>query len=84
MGLASAALLVAVGVWRTDLLVLLGGAVGLFQWSPQLAILYLADAIGTEVTLLLVGVLLLAVAYTFTRLYRHVRSTEGQQPLIRT
>ncbi|HUP73961.1 MAG TPA: DUF2157 domain-containing protein [Acidimicrobiales bacterium] len=83
MGLASAALLVAVGVWRTDLLVLLGGAVGLFQWSPQLAIFYLADALGTEVTLLLVGVLLLAVAFTFTRLYRRVRST-GQPPLART
>jgi hypothetical protein len=82
MGLASAALLVAVGVWRTDLVVLLGGAVGLFQWSPQLAIFYLADAIGTEVTLLIVGVLLLAVAFTFTRLYRRVRST-GQPPLAR-
>ena len=82
MGLATAALLVAAGVWRTDLLVLLAGAVGLFQWSPQLAIFYLADAIGTEVTLLLVGVLLLAVAYTFTRLYRRVRSAEGQ-PLAR-
>ena len=84
MGLATAALLIAAGVWRTDLLVLLGGAVGLFQWSPQLAIFYLADAIGTEVTLLIVGILLLAVAYTFTRLYRRVRSKEDQQPLIRT
>ncbi|MEO8693221.1 MAG: DUF2157 domain-containing protein [Acidimicrobiales bacterium] len=84
MGLASAALLVAVGVWRTDSLVLLGGTVGLFQWSPQLAIFYLADAIGTEVTLLVVGVLLLAVAYAFTVLYRRVRSVQGQQPPIRT
>jgi hypothetical protein len=84
MGLASAALLVAGGVWRTDSLVLLGGTVGLFQWSPQLAIFYLADAIGTEVTLLVVGVLLLAVAYAFTRLYRRVRAAEDQQPVVRT
>jgi hypothetical protein len=84
MGLASAALLVAVGVGRTDSLVLLGGTAGLFQWSPQLAIFYLADAIGTEVTLLVVGVLLLAVAYAFTRLYRRVRSAGYQQPPIRT
>ena len=83
-GLGSAALLVAAGVWRSDLLVLLGGAVGLFQWSPQLAIFYLADAIGTEVTLLLVGVLLLAAAYVFTRLYRRVRSAEDRQPPART
>jgi hypothetical protein len=73
LGLASAAVLVGVGVWRADLLVMLAGAVGLFQWSPQLAVFYLADAIGTELTLLIVGVLLLGVAYAFTRLYRRVQ-----------
>ena len=35
LGLGSALLLIAVGVWRADLLVLLVGAVGLFQWAPQ-------------------------------------------------
>ena len=74
LGLGSALLLIAVGVWRADLLVLLVGAVGLFQWAPQLAIFYLADAIGTEATLLVVGLLLLGAAYAFTRLYRRVRS----------
>ena len=65
-------LLIAIGVWQADLLLLLLGAAGLFQWAPQLAIYYLADAIGTEVTLLVVGVLLLGVAFAFTRLYRRV------------
>jgi hypothetical protein len=83
LGLATAALLVGVGVWQTDLVVLLAGAVGLFQWSPQLALFYLADAIGTEVTLLVVGVLLLGVAYTFTRLYRRVRSATDRAPTVR-
>ena len=74
LGLGSALLLIAVGVWRADLLVLLVGAAGLFQWAPQLAIFYLADAIGTEATLLVVGLSLLGAAYAFTRLYRRVRS----------
>ena len=81
LGLATAGLLLGVGVWRADLFVLLAGAVGLFQWSPQLAIFYLADAIGTDVTLLIVGVLLLAAAYAFTRLYRRVRATTEHQVL---
>lgn len=74
LGLGSALLLIAVGVWRADLLVLLMGAAGLFQWAPQLAIFYLADAIGTEATLLVVGLLMLGAAYAFARLYRRVRS----------
>jgi hypothetical protein len=78
LGLVSAALLIGVGVWRADLLVLLAGAAGLFQWAPQLAVFYLADAIGTEATLLVVGVLLLGVAYAFTRLYLRVRSDAGE------
>jgi hypothetical protein len=73
-GFATAIVLLALGVEHTDVLVLLVGAVGLFQWSPQLAVFYLADTLGTEVTLLAVGTLLLGTAYVFTRLYRRVRS----------
>lgn len=74
LGLASAAALLAIGVARTDALVLLVGAAGLFQWSPQVAIYYLEPAIGIEATLMIVGVLLIVAATGFTRLYRRLRS----------
>jgi hypothetical protein len=73
-GFATAVVLLVLGVERTDVLVLLVGAIGLFQWSPQLAVFYLADTLGTEVTLLAVGLLLLGAALVFTRLYHRVRS----------
>lgn len=74
LGFVSAGLLLAVGVWKSDVIVLVVATAGLFQWSPQLAVHYLADAIGVEVTLLLVGLLLLGVAAMFGRLYRQARS----------
>ena len=66
--------ILVIGVARSDALVLLVGAVGLFQWSPQIATYYLEPAIGTEVTVMIVGVLLLGVAGVFTKLYRRVRA----------
>jgi hypothetical protein len=76
-GFATAAVLLVLGVEHTDVVVLLVGAIGLFQWSPQLAVFYLADTLGTEVTLLAVGLLLLGAAFVFTRLYQRVRSAAG-------
>jgi uncharacterized membrane protein len=72
LGLAAAATIMAVGVWRADVLVLLVGTAGLFQWAPQVAVYYLADAIGIEATLIVVGVLLLFTAAVFVRLYRRM------------
>jgi hypothetical protein len=78
LGLASAALLIGIGVGQSDVVVLLVGAVGLFQWAPQLAVFYLADTLGAEATLLIVGVVLLVAAYVFTRLYQRMRTgSEG-------
>jgi hypothetical protein len=61
-------------VARADAVVLLAGAAGLFQWSPQIAVYYLEPAVGIEATLLVVGVLLLVVALGFARLFRRVRA----------
>jgi hypothetical protein len=80
LGLASAGAILAIGVARSDALVLMIGAVGLFQWSPQIATYYLEPAIGTEVTLMIVGLLLLGVAGVFTKLFRRVRSEALAEP----
>lgn len=74
LGLGSAAAFVAIAVARADLIVLFAGTVGLFQWSPQVALHYLADSIGTEATLIVVGALLIAGATVFTRLFQRVRA----------
>lgn len=74
LGLATAAVLLGVGVARADAVVLLAGAAGLFQWSPQLAMYYLEPAIGTEATLFVVGVVLIVAALGSTRLYRRMRA----------
>lgn len=80
LGLALSAVLLAVGVWRADVLVLLAGTAGLFQWAPQIATHYLADTLGTAATLFVVGVLLLAAAATFARLYRRVTAGPPASP----
>lgn len=74
LGLGTAAVLLVLGVGRSDVLVLLAAAAGLFQWSPQVAMYYLEPAIGVEATLLVVGLVLLAAAFAFTRLYRRMRA----------
>jgi hypothetical protein len=72
LGALLAAGLVALGVTRGDVVVLLLGTAGLFQWAPQLAVHHLADTIGTEATLLVVGLMLIAVAAGFVRLVRRL------------
>lgn len=74
LGIATAAVLLGVGVARADAFVLLAGAAGLFQWSPQVAVYYLEPAVGIEATLLVVGLALLGAALGFARLYRRVRA----------
>jgi hypothetical protein len=72
LGVGIAAALVAIGVVTSRLDLLLPGAFGVFQWSPQLALHYLSDSLGTEATLLVVGVLLIVLAAGFTRLSRRL------------
>jgi hypothetical protein len=78
LGLATAAVFVAWGVARAEVTSLLVGAAGLFQWSPQIAIYYLEDTLGTEATLLAVGLVLLAMSAVFTRLYRRARAGDAE------
>ncbi len=68
LGLASTAALVAYGAARSRVEVLLVGTAGLFQWVPQVALRYLGDRLGTTATLLVIGVLLLALAGSLNRL----------------
>ncbi len=72
LGLLASIALMAVGVARYQLEVLLVGTVGLFQWTPQIALFYLEDTLGTEVTLFVIGTLLIVLAGVFTRLYPRV------------
>lgn len=78
LGMATAAAFVAWGVGRAEVAALLAGAAGLFQWSPQLAIHYLEDTLGTEATLLFVGLVLIGAAAIFTRLYRRVAANPSE------
>ena len=73
LGGATAAMLIAAGVVRSTVPELLVGTAGVFQWSPQFAIYYLADAFGAEVSLFAVGVLLLGAAAFLARTLRRVR-----------
>ena len=52
---------------------LLAGAVGLFAYLPGAAVYYLGDTLGTELTLLIVGIALLGVAVLMARLRQHVK-----------
>lgn len=74
LGLVASVGLMVVGVARSELEVLVLGTIGLFQWTPQIALFYLEDALGAEVTLFLIGTLLIAVAGGLTRMYPWLRS----------
>lgn len=76
LGLATTALLIGIGVNKSVVPELLVGTAGAFQWSPQFAIYYLADAFGAEVALFAVGALLLGAAALLARTYRRVLSAE--------
>ena len=86
IGLAAAIALLATGVLRSVLELLLAGAAGLFQWTPQIALFYLEDTLGAEATLFVIGVLLIAMAGLLTRIYPrggfgpHGRAGGGSPP----
>jgi hypothetical protein len=67
LGMATAIGLLVVGVAASAALELLIGTAGIFQWTPQLAYHYLADAIGAEASLFVAGVVLLGVAFLLLR-----------------
>lgn len=74
LGLGAAIGLMSAGVARREIEVLLIGTVGLFQWTPQIALFYLKDTLGAEATLFLIGTLLVVVAGIMTRIYPWVRA----------
>ena len=73
LGLATAAALTAAAVAARRPPLLLAGAVGLFAYLPGAAVYYLGDTLGTELTLLIVGIALLGVAVLMARLRQHVK-----------
>ncbi len=77
LGIGVAVVLLVLGVIRSDVLVLLVGTLGLFQWTPQIALFYLEDSLGAEATLGLIGALLIAVAGSITKVYPAVRARRG-------
>ncbi len=77
LGLASAVALMVVGVARSEIQVLLVGTVGLFQWTPQIALFYLEDTLGAEATLFVIGTLFIVLAGLLTRLYPWVKARHG-------
>ena len=78
LGVLTAVLLIVFGVATSVVPELLVGTAGAFQWAPQFALYYLADAFGADVALFVVGAFLLAAAALLTRTYRHVLG-EGQR-----
>lgn len=79
LGLAVAVALLAAGVARSNVLVLLVGTAGVFQWTPQIALFYLEDTLGTEATLAVIGALLIGVAGSMTRVYPMVKARRSQR-----
>ncbi len=72
LGLATAAALTLAAVVARRPVLLLAGAVGLFAYVPATALHYFGDTLGTDVTLFIVGVLLLGVAALVARLRSEV------------
>jgi len=79
LGLAAAVALLAIGVARSNVLVLLVGTAGVFQWTPQIALFYLEDTRGTEATLAVIGALLIGVAGSMTRGFPMVKARRSQR-----
>jgi hypothetical protein len=86
IGMMAAIILMAVGVSRSELEILFVGTVGLFQWTPQIALFYLEDTLGAEATLFAIGLLLIVLAGFLTRMYpwvkarHHERKSETERP----
>ncbi len=72
LGLATAVALTIVAVVGRIPALLIAGAIGLFVYVPANAFYYFGDSLGTELTLLVVGLLLLGVAALLARLRREV------------
>lgn len=73
LGLGAAVAMLVVGVLRTELVLLLAGALGLFISVPQVALHYLKDTLGASATLAIIGVLLVAMAAGLSRIYPLLR-----------
>lgn len=62
--------LLALGMLRDHPILLLVGTLGVFIWTPQLALYYLEDEVGPEATLMVLGLLLIGVAVMVTKYWR--------------
>lgn len=74
LGIASAVALMATGIARSEVVVLAPGTIGLFVWTPQVALFYLEDVLGAAATLAVIGVLLLVLAGGLVRVYPSIRT----------
>jgi hypothetical protein len=74
LGALTAAGLVALALWRDTLHHLVVGAIGLFVVVPRLAFELFGDTIGAPATLLVIGLLLVALAVGLGRAGREIRS----------
>lgn len=79
VGIGVAGTLLAVGAARSEVAVLAVGTIGLFQWTPQIALHYLEDRLGAEITLAVIGLLLLGLAGSLVRLWPRL-SAATQRP----
>ena len=80
LGLVASIALMATGVARSELEVLFMGTAGLFQWTPQIALFYLEDTLGTEATLFVIGTVLIVLAGLLTRIYPWVTARRSDTP----
>jgi hypothetical protein len=75
LGALTAAGLVALALWRDTLHHLVVGALGLFVVVPRLAFDLFGDTIGAPATLLVIGLLLVALAVGLGRAGREIRTS---------
>jgi hypothetical protein len=75
LGVVTAAALVGLALWRDTLHHLVVGAIGLFILVPMLAFELFGDTIGAPATLLVIGLLLVALAVGLGRAGREIRGS---------
>jgi hypothetical protein len=82
LGVFTAATLVGLALWRDTLHHLVVGAIGLFVLVPMLAFELFGDTIGAPATLLVIGLLLVALAVGLGRAGREIRGSRrtGDRP----
>jgi hypothetical protein len=76
LGVLTAAALVGLALWRDTLHHLVVGALGLFVLVPTLAFELFGDTIGAPATLLVIGLLLVALAVGLGRAGREIRTSK--------